>query len=1264
MDSEAINNQIWPYVFSAPSMDRSQGSHMGNPDRMPWLCGIDGRHRGGLSSYLGQSLYGGSPIRKAIFKCGITDFTELSGDSVTFDGFGASSPVVLTAGSEWTAGSSNALTAASLESAIETAITTTAFPELLYVSSSVNSSTVTLTIYYLYSDTGSISLSNGTGWSWNPVSGLASDTTIDGTFELANNGSGIFPFAVDVDYAKYVEIRKTGNTIQRGFLVRDSATGWLIFFYNEAFGADAWTGAYFVDTTGDFANLRMSCTYLGRIGYVTGTDGSTSRQKVFYWDEDTSAHTTEDMGPCPSLLGTNLTDGLVFYADTNKNHISSVTQGGTDVTPLRYSEADITAIVWDATNEKVIYSDNSPTGGTTAYIYRMDADGSNHEIIVTLASQEVSDLYFDNTGNKLYALLTGSTGQVKRYDPDGSNETSVLATSSGYTGLERFTMDEANELLFFVDDNVKDISIVDISGSLPVTANPTNHTSSYSTAPIDVAYDSTNDRLYVIEDDTNDILAYWDATTPVSATAIDSNVTGTTAITIDNHQGLIYGNGSGKIIRWDLDGSREVTFLEGNLASGVVACPDIAVQEGQSSRALRPVPFGEFTVKTPTGGSLNGSNLSAGAYDFRVRYYDQRRRRYSPLSLNRPLFQPSITETNLDNGGYFRLRYANDEYFDPIVRDYDQIQFWSTTSSGVDDNGDPFRPTGTVYLRGTFDLPTTDYWHYEFGKSDVEDGTTDTEDSSGIYPDGFDQLTDGALAEQPFFNPITDYVTTVVPDLEQIHYYAGSNFGLAIEDGFLDIRWTPLDRIEPENWQVLNVKRTQIPALGVASFVEAGDYLWVLGDNESYRIQKVGAALSIHKKLTGYKFVGPHCATAVGSNIIAVTTTGVLNINANTGDYVQISALDRIILKRWSKNLETTGQDQPIQVEYDSRLGAVYIWNRRLGECAILWTTTNRVTFLTDCWFQYLTSGYLPNSRSDGRRIFWITETQAGSVYVPTISDLISPGGGFFLNPVVDTTDTPNMFGLDVSASTGEITFLVGEGFGSFSASEGESGNTYLQFEAGSSGDIEPGRLVGGTLHVLSGTLKGNSYKIIASTGKGDPSANRFKVYLNGTVTDLSADDIISICPVPVGIMGWPLGSRMFSQDMLSRRVVDAVNAILGTAAGSTVSTDEWAHFQYGLLRYEDTADDEVLDAVSDPTAEAATGFPWTNTWSADSANDYTIDTSTPSDGNTAGLYAPLEGDGGVLLPTFQCVVSGLRFSLLALYLQGHINPNDGVHVT
>lgn len=667
---------------------------------------------------------------------------------------------------------------------------------------------------------------------------------------------------------------------------------------------------------------------------------------------------------------------------------------------------------------------------------------------------------------------------------------------------------------------------------------------------------------------------------------------------------------------------------------------------------------GSSPAITATATSGNTYRIPLGGVVCAYRGYDSTRQRWSPMTEISGDVAPSPFAPTTDR--YFRVNYSlpTAQQAIAVANNYNEIELYSTISSGVNLVGPAANQAGGVqFIRTTFDCTAGTTATYTGGDA-----------TAGTYADA---MTDTALVLQEYNDPVLDYVESTVPQMEAIHFYQGANFILTQSDGFVNIQWSRLDRQEAENFPPLNIKRTRIRANGGAQFVEAGDYLWVLGDGESYRIQKEGESLAIHRFLDNFSFVGRTCATTLGSDIIAVSTQGVQLINGNTGTAEQITALDRLIHRRWSKLLRGklySGKDirEKIYCAYDGRLHAVFIYCRPAAECAILWVSTNRVTMLTDCLWSYMITSYLPNTRADAKRALMFTEDVGADNAPSSFSSYYLPGN--ILYPADTPQTLPNMAGLTV-ANLDDLTNLT------FTATAGVSSG-YVYVGHGSTSDVTAETsyqtlFSGGMLYVLTGSLAGSKYPII--------NANRgtqlfYLASTNSAVATAINNQTVCIAPVVTAICGWPLGSLFSESDLMSRRVVDSATCRLGNA--STLTTGTYGVCTYGLVRQPNTGDDTILSEYGNGTDypgttddlenRSAVALPWTNTWTASGGGSYTLNTSALSsqaDGGTpdSGLYADLRGDGALLYPTIQFNLPGFRFNLLGMWLYGKVHPNESV---
>ena len=672
-----------------------------------------------------------------------------------------------------------------------------------------------------------------------------------------------------------------------------------------------------------------------------------------------------------------------------------------------------------------------------------------------------------------------------------------------------------------------------------------------------------------------------------------------------------------------------------------------------------PTTVGPNSHGTPTVVTKDAaSHLDLGEYGLLPRYYDSTRFRYSTIPVNietASAVYAAGAATQMD------ITWQMIDSFSPLANEFDYVAIYSTISSGLTEFNTA-RPSAGFYFRRNLSPLTgssTAHWIYSLG------------DGSITFPTLEDGLPDEGLVLQEAYDPVADFVNTTVPAMEGIQYYQGSNFALVNTDGYIDIRWTPADRIEPENLPILNTRRTRIRANGVAHFRVAGDYLWVFGDGESYRIQKVGSALSIHRMLDGYHFVSPYSTTALGTTIIGVTTTGIILINANTGETSMLRVAEKVILDRWVNNLEAVKSSgiearAKIYTAIDHKLGCVYIYCRPAGEVLQLWPSQNRATMLVDCHWNWITTGYLPNTRTGPMRAI-ITTEDAGGPGLPTegvpatiISPSFSPEFNALLYPASELTELSSMSGVEPNTQTEAIKSITTITY-SAPLTEIKVSTFTLHLTA-------EGRLAGAVFYVLTGAQAGRKYKIVQSVDDG----NDLYLYIVGDIRTidglaLAAADKIAIAPVVTAAALWPLYSNKYAGDYRTRRVVEGMSVMFGQGDYTTV---DYPLLQYGLCRQVHIGDVDALAATltdigaDDPENNPATTLPWTNHWSTTVGEGQTLNLSTPGDGGTldAGLYAHLLADGGLLYPTFQINLPGANFEILDVMVTGRAEPTEQVN--
>ena len=181
------------------------------------------------------------------------------------------------------------------------------------------------------------------------------------------------------------------------------------------------------------------------------------------------------------------------------------------------------------------------------------------------------------------------------------------------------------------------------------------------------------------------------------------------------------------------------------------------------------------------------------------------------------------------------------------------------------------------------------------------------------------------------------------------------------------LRWSSITAGEPENFPVANVYRPDDPGEKFVALEPAGDYLFAVSNNAVYRGLRNGSNFSMTRLQHKLGIKSRYGACGVGQSLFVVTTSGVKEIDGNTGALQSLSQIDRVIFDtlQWGLTL------QHVQIEYDAVIGALILLNTSTDQCVLLWEATGAVTRLEDCPFSFLTSGINPKT-GDGHRVYFV----------------------------------------------------------------------------------------------------------------------------------------------------------------------------------------------------------------------------------------------------------------------------------------------------
>ena len=333
------------------------------------------------------------------------------------------------------------------------------------------------------------------------------------------------------------------------------------------------------------------------------------------------------------------------------------------------------------------------------------------------------------------------------------------------------------------------------------------------------------------------------------------------------------------------------------------------------------------------------------------------------------------------------------------------------------------------------------------------------------------------------------------------------------------IAWSILTADEPENFPPEQQYRPDDAAERFFGLYPAGDHLFGVTNASVYKISRSGGTLTTNRLQFRLGGVSRFGCTGVGNSLFIVTSSGLKQIDGNTGAINSVTVLDRIILddSEWAGSLEA------VHVEFDAKLGALILLNTTKKEAYVLWESTGAVTRLEDMSWTHLTTG--PDVLTDGpHRAYWVMDS--GLVHVIDGSRKMAGR---------------SMCGI-LSGETVNGTFT--------------SGTTTTNIA--DTAAIFPAGCAGFTMHILSGDLQGES-TIIATRDSGTQIT---VVALSGTpaIGDrYSVAPIVTrlVLPVLVGATGQP--------DPFTRKQVKGLMAAFSDLGGHTETSDTNGKFRYGV---------------------------------------------------------------------------------------------------
>ncbi|NNE35402.1 MAG: DUF5050 domain-containing protein [Rhodothermales bacterium] len=206
-----------------------------------------------------------------------------------------------------------------------------------------------------------------------------------------------------------------------------------------------------------------------------------------------------------------------------------------------------TGIAVDAVAQKVYWTDSD---GDNGVILRANFDGTDSEVLVTAASEELGHMELDVDGGKMYWVNT-TAGEISRSNLDGSSIEQVVSLS----GRGGISLDLTADKIYWVDWAVGSVegsvrrANLDGSGieDLPLQVF----------GPTDIAVDPARSRLYVLEDERRERSSIQGSTIDgVDQSTFVVGMWSVRSLTLDFGDGKLYWLSSNPYIqRSNLDGT-------------------------------------------------------------------------------------------------------------------------------------------------------------------------------------------------------------------------------------------------------------------------------------------------------------------------------------------------------------------------------------------------------------------------------------------------------------------------------------------------------------------------------------------------------------------------------------------------------------------------------------------------------------------------------------------------------------------------------------
>lgn len=358
--------------------------------------------------------------------------------------------------------------------------------------------------------------------------------------------------------------------------------------------------------------------------------------------------------------------------------------------------------------------------------------------------------------------------------------------------------------------------------------------------------------------------------------------------------------------------------------------------------------------------------------------------------------------------------------------------------------------------------------------------------------------------EQLILTTPYDWETDLVGDAplgKRIYYADGVNY-LAGNDTTLercagDIRFSRTDQMQPEVFPGDNAYSLPRVSDAVEKFVRAGDYIYGIARARLFRIARTGSVVSVERVSHGWGIMNRNAATEVGIDLALLGPSTLVLVAGATASVNTVGVIERVLTddREWDNK-------STVFLVYDAALSCLFLVNPIKEEAVCLWGTTNCVTRLADMTFVAGTSGPMPGVGGVDRAFFATPHGQI--LYVDLERENAKAtqlGVAGTVNGVVTEVQRSTQ-GLMVEGEG-----LTGEGVGL----TGEVAPLLIDSSASFDADLQDCYV-----YILSGSMTGATRKILGNTSTA--------LTLD---SDLAVEpgDKYAVSPVPMRVVGWPLGS-------------------------------------------------------------------------------------------------------------------------------------------